>query len=214
MIDKNDQEATVATADTGTRMPARRILAIIVAACVVLLAIVAATATGLAVATSVHNGTTDMALRMNDGSRSSGDPGGVSAQSIATQTIVAIPELSPLAIGLHLAGGALAAIAPLAIAWFAARLGLGLWRGRPFAAPVARELLIASAALLALTIASQLVLWVSRAAALSELPEGGSQFSYWPEFDPLLTVTALGLLIVALAFQLGSRADRITEGLV
>jgi hypothetical protein len=173
---------------------------------------------GIAAITSVHNGTTDIALRFNDanGGRSSGIPGGVWAQAIATQTLVAIPALSPLTIGLHLTGGALAALAPLTIAWFAARLGLGLWRGRPFAAPIARELVIASAALLALTIASQLVLWLARVAALSELPEdgGNGQFSYWPEFDPLLMVTALGLLIVAIAVRLGSRADRLTEGLV
>jgi hypothetical protein len=196
-----------------------RILAIVVAACVVLVAVGAATVMAIGVITSVHNGTTDIALRFNDAGgfgRSSGIPGGVNAQSIVTQTIVSIPGLSPLAIGLHLTGGAVAALAPLAIAWFAVRLGVGFWRGRPFAAPVARELVIAAAALLVLTIASQLVLWLSRVAVLTELPHGGGdgQFSYLPEFDPLLTVTALGLLIVALACQLGSRADRLTEGLV
>lgn len=194
-----------------------QILATVVAAFVVLVAVGAATATATGVITSVHAGATDIPLRFNeDFGRSSGIPGGVRAQAVVTQTIVAIPRLSPLAVGLHLTGGALGALAPLALAWFAARLGVGLWRGRPFAAQIARELVIASAAMLGLTLASQLVLWLSRLAVLSELPFGGGtgQFSYWPEFDPLLTVTALGLLIVAIAVRLGSRADRLTEGLV
>lgn len=195
----------------------RRILTILVAGCVVLVATGAAVATAIGVIGSLHAGTTDIALRFNEGvGRSSGVPGGVRAQAIVTQTLVAMPGLSPLAVGLHLAGGALGALAPLALAWFAARLGFGLWRGRPFAAPVARELVISSAAMLGLTVASQLVLWLSRITTLSELLQDGgtSQFSWWPEFDPLLTVTALGLFIVAIAVRLGSRADRLTEGLV
>jgi hypothetical protein len=184
----------------------------------VLIAVSATTAMGIGVAASVHNGLTDIGLRFNDADgfgRSSGIPGGVRAQAIVTEATVAIPGLSPLTVGLHLVGGALGALAPLAIAWFAARLGLGIWRSRPFATPVARDLLIASAALFGLSISSQLLLWLSQLTALSELPAGGGgPFSYWPPFDPFLPAAALGLLIVALAFPLGSRADRLTQGLI
>jgi hypothetical protein len=215
MIDKNEQGATMATTDNRP-IRGRRVLATLVAASVVLVAIGTAVTMAIGVIASVHAGTTDIPLRFNEEfGRSSGIPGGVRAQAIVTQTIVSIPDLSPLTVGLHFTGGMLAALAPLALAWFAARLGTGLWRGRPFAAPVARDLVIASTAMIGLTIASQLVLWLSRIATLSELRGGGTpQFSLWPEFDPLLTVTALGLLIVAVAVQLGSRADRLTEGLV
>jgi len=212
------------TGDVGDVMGAvsgsrGRILAIVVAACVGLIAVGATVALAVGVVTSVHNGLTDIALRFNDAGgfgRNSGIPGGVRSQAVDTQTIVSVPGLSPLTVGLHLTGGALGALAPLAIAWFAARLGVGLWRGRPFAAPVARDLLIASTALFGLSISSQLFLWLSQVAALSELPYRGGigQFSSWPPFDPFLPATALGLLIVALAFPLGSRADRLTEGLV
>jgi hypothetical protein len=223
MIDNkpDNREGPMATTSAAgrTEVRARRILAIAVSACIVLIAVGAAAAMAIGVVTSMHNGLTEIALRFNDADgfgRSSGVPGGVRAQAIVTETIVAIPGLSPLTVGLHLTGGVLATLAPLAIGWFAARLGVGLWRGRPFAAPVARDLLIASAALFGLSISSQLLLWLSQLAALSELPYGGGigQFSYWPEFDPFLPATALGLLIVALAFPLGSRAARLTEGLI
>ena len=203
------------TTEIGS-MRGRRILTILVAGCVVLVATWAAVMTAISVIASVHGSTIDIPLRFNqEFGRNSGIPGGVRSQAIVTQTIVAIRGLSPLTVGLHITGGMLAALAPLTLAWFAVRLGVGLWRGRPFAAPVARDLVVASAVMLGLTMVSQLVLWLSRITTLTELPYVGSGlFSWWPEFDPLLTVPALGLLIVAIAVRLGSRADRLTEGLV
>jgi hypothetical protein len=198
-------------------MRAGRIVAIVVAACVAVIALMVCITTGIGVAGSVHGGMTEMALRFGEGySRSSGPNNeGVHVQSVSTLAIVSIPGLSPFATGLHLTAGILAALAPLAIAAFALLIGVGLWRGRPFAARIARGLVISAVLLLVLTIAAQLIGWASRLVAMSEFENDYPQlFSPAPEFDPLLTATAVGLLIVAIAFRLGSHADRSTEGLV
>ncbi|MFT4285602.1 MAG: hypothetical protein QM598_12280 [Protaetiibacter sp.] len=202
---------------TGRRGPGTtRFLAIAAAGVVVLTAVGVSIATGLDAAASVHDGFTDMELRLGQASRSSGpNADGVRVQSISTLALASIPGLSPLAIGLHLSAGALMALAPLAIAAFALLIGIGLMRGRPFNGGIARGLVLSSALLLACTVGGQLLAWASRAVAIGEFAiDYPGFFSRAPEFDPLLTATAVGLLVVAIAFRLGSRADRSTEGLV
>ena len=62
------------------------------------------------------------------------------------------------------------------------------------------------------SVVSQLLAWWSRVAIIHDA--GGMRFSTAFEFDPLTVTIGLRLTLVALAFRVGERLQRDSEGLI
>ena len=127
----------------------------------------------------------------------------------ATLTIQGAP-LGPLL--LHLSSGVCVVLVHLALASAALILGRALLRGRPFDAIVARALEISVLALLGFGLLAQGLDWAGDVTLLDYL--GDHAFSRAFTFDPLVITGALALSLVAVAFRVGTRMQRDTEGLV
>jgi len=115
-------------------------------------------------------------------------------------------------IGVHIAATVVGLLTQLAVGIVAIRLLGRLRAGRPFDRSAWREIALASAVVLALGIASQLLGWWARAAVVAD--SGGGTFSTAFVFDPLSVTVGLALTIVAVAFRSGERLQRETDGLV
>lgn len=103
------------------------------------------------------------------------------------------------------------------VAGFAAlNLLRGIRRGRPFERRIVRQVAIAGIALLVLGTATQLVGWWAANAVINEFGENNNAWVYLREldFNPLTIAVGLTLLLAALAFRVGTRLQRDTEGLV
>ena len=95
-------------------------------------------------------------------------------------------------------------------------LALGLLErlrsGRPFGDAAWRRVAALSITVLAFGIASQLIAWWARLAILAEAH--GQHFSTAFVFEPLTVTVGLALVLVAVAFRVGERLQRETEGLI
>ena len=115
-------------------------------------------------------------------------------------------------VAIHVAATAVGLLAQVAVGIVAIRLLGRLRGGRPFDRSAWREVALASAVVLCLGIASQLLGWWARAAVVTD--SGGATFSTAFVFDPLTVTIGLALAIVAVAFRSGERLQRETDGLV
>jgi hypothetical protein len=124
----------------------------------------------------------------------------------------AISGITGGTVAIHIAATVVGLLAQLSVGIVAIRLLGRLRAGRPFDRSAWREIALASAVVLSLGIAYQLLTWWARAAVVAD--SGGGTFSTAFVFDPLTVTIGLALAIVAVAFRSGERLQRETDGLV
>jgi hypothetical protein len=143
-------------------------------------------------------------------------PGGVTADGHETALTFGVTGLSIGADVICDAAIVLGILTWVVVGFATLNLLRGIRRARPFERRVVRQIAIAGIALLVLGTASQLVGWWATNAVIDEFGENNNAWVYLRDLDfqPLIVAVGLTLLLVALAFRVGTRLQRDTEGLV
>lgn len=167
--------------------------------------------------TQITNGIVTTTLFQTDGLWSFTDTGDGSPDAPvitggAGPVAVSVTGLSSAATALHLVVSVVAVLPQLALGVVAVRLLRRMMQEAPFAGPLAREAVVAAAALLVIATVGSFLGWVEQIVIGAESGSGG----FTPTFvvDPLLVTSGLVLLLIAAVFRSGERLQRDTEGLV
>jgi hypothetical protein len=165
--------------------------------------------------TEAASGTISLQLTDARGYSSFGIPlsGGMVATGTSAVSNVSVPGLDPAPIIVHTAALIVIALAHLVLAAAAYLLARGILRDAPFSRLISRQLFAAAAALVAIAVVGQLLLWWASLLAISRFSTL-SKLSPEPAINPLVITIALALVLVAGTFRYGERLQRDTEGLI
>jgi hypothetical protein len=146
-------------------------------------------------------------------------PGGESGQGGASvveaeyrTAVVGIAGLDGGIVAATAVARALGVLTEVGVALAAAWLGWSLLRARPFAPSVIRAVTAAAVALIVGGVFSQGLLGVASWSAIVAV--GSDSFPLVMTFDPTPFVAGIALGLVGAAFEVGTRLQRDTEGLV
>ncbi len=123
-----------------------------------------------------------------------------------------VTGVSGQTVAIYFAATSATLLIQLALGAVALALLVRLRSGRPFGNAAWRLVAAASIVVLTLGVVSQLLAWWSRIAIIHDA--GGMRFSTAFEFDPLSVTIGLTLALVAIAFRVGERLQRDSEGLI
>ena len=141
-----------------------------------------------------------------------GQPRVLSGQFTHASASIADLGLAPRV--LHAAGSGILSLTAVTVALALAYLCWTLYKRRPFLAATTRAIEVAAAALLVGGFAGPALLGFSAWTAIDQLGLDQDLLPLSLQIDLMPVVAGVALAIVAMAFQLGERMQRDTEGLV